>query len=51
MANLFTEIVVAVEVGPWDTPTLHQIAGTITFPNPNTLAIQDFFFDGGGISE
>jgi hypothetical protein len=41
----------AVGVGDWDTPTLHSIGGTISFSNPNTLVIDDFSFDGGGVGE
>ena len=41
----------AIEVGPWDRPTAHRIAGTITFSNPTTLVIENFEFDGMGVGK
>ncbi len=40
-----------VTVGEWEGRSAHRIVGTITFPNPNTLLIEGFGYDGGGVSE
>ena len=40
-----------IEVGGWEGRTSHQVTGTISFPNPNTVVIDNFSYDNGGISE
>ena len=39
------------EVGAWEGFTAHGIRGTISFPNPTTLLIEDFSYDGLGIGK
>ena len=29
----------------------HRISGTVSFPNPNTVMINDFNYDGNGVCE
>ena len=40
-----------VTVGEWEGSSAHRIVGTITFPNPNTILIEGFGYDGGGVGE
>ena len=39
-----------VDVGSW-TSFLHGIRGTVSFPNPTTVQLDNFFYDGGGLSK
>lgn len=38
-----------IEVGSWEGSPAHQITGTISFPNPNTVVIDNFSYDNGGV--
>ena len=40
-----------VEVGQWQTPTSRGITGTISFATPNTLVIDGFSYDNGGVGK
>ena len=40
-----------VVVGPWEGRTAHQITGTISFPNINTVFINNFSYDNGGVGK
>ena len=31
--------------------TLHDVGGTLSFPNPTTILVSDFHFDGGGLGK
>ncbi len=41
----------AIVVGGWEGFTQHRITGTVSFPNPDTVLIEGFGFDGGGVSK
>lgn len=40
-------------VGEWDRnfPIIHQITGNVSFPNPNTVVVGNFSYDGQGIGK
>ena len=45
-------LVLGALIGEWDRRGLqHDIEGNISFPNPNSVMVSNFSYDGGGISE